>query len=118
VTWRITDRTTFEELRKAGRRSRFGPVSVVFAPDDGDRARVAYAVGRRFGTAVKRNRIRRRMRAVIAGIEVQDGLRPGAYLVAPRPEVSELDHETLMKTLREVMRRAQTEMSLPSRSNR
>ena len=109
MTWRITDRATFEELRKSGRRSRYGPVSVVFMPDGGERPRVAYAVGRRVGSAVTRNRLRRRMRAIVRGIELAEGLRAGAYLVVPRPETSELDHESLTKALREAMRRAQTE---------
>jgi ribonuclease P protein component len=107
VTWRITDRATFEALRRSGRRARSGPVSVVYLNDDGDRARVGYAVGRRIGGAVERNRLRRRMRAVIQEIEKETGLRPGAYLVAPGRTASGLGHDELSRTLREAMRRAQ-----------
>ena len=35
VTWRITDRATFEALRRSGRRARCGPVSVVYLNDAG-----------------------------------------------------------------------------------
>lgn len=107
VTWRITDRATFEALRRSGRRARCGPVSVVYLHDDGDRARVGYAVGRRTGGAVERNRLRRRLRAVVRDIETDEGLRPGAYLVAPGPETSGLAYKELIRTLREAMRRAQ-----------
>jgi len=107
VTWRITDRATFEALRRAGRRARCGPVSVVYLDDDGDRARVGYAVGRRTGGAVERNRLRRRLRAVVQEIETDEGLSPGAYLVASGRETSGLEHEELIRTLREAMRRAQ-----------
>jgi ribonuclease P protein component len=44
-------------------------------------AAVAYAVGRKVGGAVVRNRLRRRLRALVAA---HAGLRPGAaYLVTP-----------------------------------
>jgi ribonuclease P protein component len=55
-------------------------VSLRFA-DDGstDPPRVAYAIGRRVGSAVDRNRIRRRLRGALAGC--RDDLVPGgAYL--------------------------------------
>ncbi len=107
MTWRITDRATFEALRRSGRRARCGPVSVVYLNDDGDRARVGYAVGRRTGGAVERNRLRRRLRVVIQEIETEVGLSPGAYLVAPGRTTTGLAHDELSRTLREAMRRAQ-----------
>ena len=116
MTWRITDRATFEALRRSGRRARCGPVSVVYLHDDGDGARVGYAVGRRAGGAVERNRLRRRLRAVVQEIEADEGLRPGAYLVAPASETSGLGHEELTRTLREAMRRVQIAGASPHRS--
>jgi len=44
--------------------------------------RVAFAVGRRVGSAVERNRLRRQLRAVAA--ELAPDLEPGAYLVSYR----------------------------------
>lgn len=46
--------------------------------------RVAYALGRAVGTAVVRNRIRRRLRVIVAAR--QDVLAPGAYLLSARRE--------------------------------
>jgi len=81
VAWRIRDRATFEALRRDGRRSRRGQVTVTFVAGVGpDVPRVAYAVGRRAGGAVERNRLRRRLRAAVD--EVAGTLPPGAYLVA------------------------------------
>ena len=66
LIWRVRDRATFEALAGA-RRRRAGPVSLRFLTDGSDDPpQVAYAIGRRFGTAVERNRARRRLRAAVA----------------------------------------------------
>jgi ribonuclease P protein component len=57
-------------------------VSWLPEPDAATPPRVAFAVGRRVGPAVARNRVRRQLRAVVA--ELAPELRPGAYLVAYR----------------------------------
>jgi len=44
------------------------------------------------GKAVVRNRLRRRLRAAVEGV---DGLEPGAYLVAADPAASGLSYEDL-----------------------
>jgi ribonuclease P protein component len=77
LIWHITDRATFAALRRAPRLRR-GPISVTFLASPATPARVAYAIGRPVGSAVARNRIRRRLRAIVGGVE----LSPGAYLVA------------------------------------
>jgi ribonuclease P protein component len=94
VVWRIQDRATFEALRRNGRRSRRGHVTVTFVVN-GDESvpRVAYAVGKRVGGAVVRNRLRRRLRAVVA--ETSGSLPPGAYLVGAGPEAVSLRYEDL-----------------------
>ena len=53
------------------------------AGDGGESARVAYAISRRVGGAVQRNRLRRRLRA--AASELGGQLRSGAYLVSAGP---------------------------------
>jgi ribonuclease P protein component len=83
ATWRVRDRATFAALR-AGRRGHAGPVRVTWVPEPeaGDPPRVAFAVGRRVGPAVARNRVRRQLRAVTA--DLARVLAPGAYLVSYR----------------------------------
>lgn len=76
----VNRRHTFSEFRRRGRRVRQGAVRVTYlaptgasidAPDTGgatpppyelDHVEVAFALGRRYGTAVERNRARRRLR--------------------------------------------------------
>ena len=59
-----------------------GPVSLRFLSDGSDDPpRVAYAIGRRFGNAVERNRARRRLRAAVA-LDEALLLPGGTYLLA------------------------------------
>jgi ribonuclease P protein component len=103
---RISDRATFDALRRDGRRARRDPVTVLFLPAtgagaDGD-VRVAYSIGRRVGTAVDRNRVRRRLRAALRDVSRDgDGLASGAYLVLVRPEAGTTPYPELKRSLGE-----------------
>ena len=89
AVWRIQDRATFVALRSQGRRARSGPVTVTWLPDDRSAPpRVAYAIGRRVGNAVARNRLRRRLRHVVGSLAPT--MAPGAYLVGAGPGASRL----------------------------
>jgi ribonuclease P protein component len=74
-------------------------MTVAYVPDD-DRVRVAYAIGRRVGPAVVRNRLRRQLRAAVREIDVATGGLPaGAYLVSPRPEAASRRYDELRSDL-------------------
>jgi ribonuclease P protein component len=62
---RLRRRADFTAVLRAGRRARRGPLTVATRPNNWGRMRVGYAVGRRVGGAVVRNRVRRRLRALI-----------------------------------------------------
>jgi ribonuclease P protein component len=119
LIWRIRDRGTFEALRRHGIRARSGPIGITFLPDPvapeageatevpGDRSRIletgplpprlAFAIGRRVGHAVERNRLRRRLRAIFADLARQEPavLQPGAYLVGCQVGAAGSTHEEL-----------------------
>lgn len=64
-------------------------------------ARVAYAVSRAVGSAVERNRVRRRLRALVAEAAAQ--LRPGAYLVGAAPRATRSSYQGLRDDLRRAL---------------
>lgn len=85
---RVTDRATFVALRRHGIRVRRGPLSAVLLPRGGDDVELAFALSRRVGGAVVRNRVRRRLRAIIAELEASPERRAprGVLLVGAGPE--------------------------------
>jgi ribonuclease P protein component len=118
LIWRIRDRATFEALRRDGVRARSGPIGITFLPDPVPAAatpsapsatdgpilgggpappRLAFAIGRRVGHAVERNRLRRRLRAIFAELANQAGgpLPPGAYLVGCQVGATGLTYQEL-----------------------
>jgi ribonuclease P protein component len=88
--WRLSGREDFARLRREGRRARSGPLWVQrAAPAVLDvPPRCAYAIGRAVGGAVVRNRLRRRIRAVLA--TVVPPLPVGDYLIGATPAAVEL----------------------------
>ena len=102
----VQGRATFVKLRRSRLRYWSGPVRVQFlATRESDEARrVAFAVPRRVGTAVERNRFRRRMRA-IASLTAAS-IPAGTYLVAVDQGVRDLRFQELEARMTEAMRRA------------
>ncbi|HYF45597.1 MAG TPA: ribonuclease P protein component [Acidimicrobiales bacterium] len=93
--WRVRDRATFAALRRDGVRRRARTVSVTRLDDGSTPPRVAYAIGRGVGTAVTRNRLRRRLRAIVAARP----LAPGTYLVSAGPAAATLADQDLRADL-------------------
>jgi ribonuclease P protein component len=101
LTWRIRDRATFAALRRSPR-ARCGPLTVSFRQDSSAAPpRIAYAIGRKVGGAVERNRLRRRLRAIVWQLAPQ--LLPGAYLIGVSPEVANLSVGELRTTVTRAM---------------
>jgi ribonuclease P protein component len=87
--WRLSEPARFTMLSRTRHRSHRGPVRVAWVPPAAGEVappRVGYAVGRRVGGAVVRNRLRRRLRAIVATL----GLPPGDYLVSAEAPAREL----------------------------
>jgi ribonuclease P protein component len=98
---RVRTRAAFADLAARGRRSRRGLVRVTAVLDPGaSTPDVAFAIGKPVGTAVVRNRVRRRLRAAVAEL----GPRPGTYLVATSPDAASAPYATLRTDLAEALR--------------
>jgi len=108
---RITSRRAFVSLQRTPNRAGVGPVRVSFVPAldlaspiRPSRPQVAYAISRRYGGAVQRNRVRRRLRSAIR--ERTTPLPPGAYLVAVTPAAATAPYPQLARQLDAAMDRA------------
>jgi len=89
---RIREREAFVRLRREGVRVRIDPLWCSFVPDSElVPPRVAFAIGRATGSAVERNRLRRRLRAVLRSCDVP----PGLYLFGATPRANERTFEEL-----------------------
>ena len=87
VIGRIGRRDAFERFHRSSRSARAGclRVSLIEADPEGPAVAVAFAVPRSVGTAVQRNAVRRRLRAVLRGLDAERRLPDGWYLVMVRP---------------------------------
>jgi ribonuclease P protein component len=110
LIWRVRDRASFVALRREGYRVRQGPVTVTFLAEaasvaEAEPPRVAFAVGRRVGGAVRRNRVRRQLRAIMRELVARPDtvVGPGTYLLSTRPEVTTLTYQELKKTVEQAL---------------
>jgi len=78
-------------------------ISFLDRPDQ-DRPEVAFAVNRKVGNAVVRNRLRRRMRAIVT--ERAAELPAGAYLVHCDPTGPSLDFHELKVAMSQALEKA------------
>jgi ribonuclease P protein component len=89
---RIRERDDFERLRREGTRVRIDPLWCSFVPDPAlEPPRVAFAIGRATGSAVQRNRLRRRLRELLR----RRSLAAGLYLIGAGPRACELTFDAL-----------------------
>jgi ribonuclease P protein component len=98
---RIQRRGTFLALRRPAGRAVAGSLRVSWVPPQQPDPfpLVSYAIGRRCGNAVDRNRLRRRLRAAVAQAE----LAPGTYLVTAEPAAAKLSFAELASTVGSAM---------------
>ena len=101
---RLRRRHDFYLLRRDGRTVRRGPLRVGFRATtdevNGLDPRVAYAIPKLVGPAVVRNRIRRRLRAIVVDLDRRpQGMPVRDYLVRVSPGAVDSSHEELRRYL-------------------
>lgn len=98
---------------------RRGPLALTYLDQGPDAPiQVGYAIGTRVGSAVVRNRLRRRLRAIVAGLAAEPSglVPPGALLLRVAPEAAERRYEELeddVTILLEALRRRRNETGAP-----
>ena len=108
----VRSRRTFEDLRRARARGRSGPLSVVFVPQSTwSRCEVAYAINRKLGNAVTRNRLRRRLRSILCG--QAPSLPAGAYLIGTGPGAPLLAFDELKVAMSQALELALRRADVP-----
>jgi ribonuclease P protein component len=89
-------------------------VTVTFLAGEAEHPpRVAYTVGRSVGGAVARNRLRRRLRAIVA--EASPQLAPGAWLIGAGPAAATLSFGELRKIVFDLVGEAPARGPRPAR---
>lgn len=71
---RLRRRADFSEVMRKGRRAQHPVLHLVALRTDLDAARVGYSVGKQVGGAVVRNRVRRRLRAIVRSLDWTPGV--------------------------------------------
>jgi ribonuclease P protein component len=96
----VSSKRTFAALGSSGRKGASGPLRIRFLadPDGAGTVQVAYAISKRTGNAVVRNRIRRRLRAAVDVVAGE--MAPGAYLVFPARGAATAPFKELIESLR------------------
>jgi ribonuclease P protein component len=106
LIWKVRGRTAFGAFNpprsapahQRPSRAHIGPVTVSFVNGNpAEPPRVAYAIGRKVGNAVERNRIRRQLRTIVH--ELATSLRPGMYLIGLAPPSTDLRFGELRLTV-------------------
>lgn len=95
---RVVSRRQFDEFAAPTGRGRSGPLRIVFAEhSDQGSCDVAYAINRKVGNAVVRNRIRRRLRALMDSLSPT--LKNGLYLIKCGNGTGQLSYDELQHHL-------------------
>jgi ribonuclease P protein component len=102
---RIRGRDAFRRLTHDGKRIRRSALWCTWCPDPSTTTTsVAFALGRALGSAVTRNRLRRRLRAILR--EMQSTLPGGQLLIGANPRAVELTFDQLRREVQQLLAKA------------
>jgi ribonuclease P protein component len=108
VPGRVGSRRHFERLARTAHRGRGISLRVQYTDqsDSPEEVAVAFAISRRVGRAVARNRVRRRLRALMD--ELSPSQVPGSYLITCNIRAVAMSYDELRDDLRTALGRAGT----------
>lgn len=95
---RIQSRSVFSRVRAEGVHLRSGVLSCTMVPDSTlPQPLVGYALGRSYGSAVSRNRLRRQLRELVKTRETL--MQPGVYVFGASPRAAAASFDRLGRDL-------------------
>lgn len=98
----LRSKASFLKLNLAGKRVKSKTTTLLYRLDsEQDTVNVAFAVGKKVGNAVVRNKVKRRLRSIVR--EYSNQLPSGDYLVIVRPEAATQGFGDLKEELRAVL---------------
>ena len=93
---RLVGQRAFSRLQAEGTRRGRGSIRLVVRPDATQQPRFAFAIPRSVGSAVVRNRIKRRLRAILVDLDqTPPGLPGGDHLIRITAPIDNWSHTTL-----------------------
>lgn len=97
----IRQRSEFLKIQSGGRKWVSHGLIVQTAPNDSESKRIGYTVSKRVDkSAVKRNRIKRRLRAVAADVLPEGAANGHDYILVGRPQTLTRPYDQLCQDLR------------------
>ncbi|HBU04222.1 MAG TPA: hypothetical protein DEA70_07030 [Acidimicrobiaceae bacterium] len=97
---RLAGHRAFARLQAEGTRRGRGPIRLVVRPDTAQQPRFAFAIPRSVGSAVVRNRTKRRLRAVLVNLDqAPPGLPGGDHLIRVTAPIDDWSHAILHTTM-------------------
>ena len=101
---RLKRSADFQRVQGSGKRARSALLLLVYAPGEDPQSRVGWAVSRKVGNAVHRNRIKRWFREALRQTPPPKG-GPWDLVLIPRSEVLDAGFSVLTAQVAEVFRR-------------
>ena len=103
----LSGRRAFDRIRADGVSARRGPIRMTHCPGPGRVCRFGFGMPKSSGSAVVRNRSRRRVQAVLRDLDREAGglPRPGDYLVQVAAPLDRLSHQELRVAVVDLLRR-------------
>ena len=111
---RLKKARDFQHVRRQGRSAGTALLTLGWAANDLERCRLGYAIGKRIGGAVIRNRIKRRLREIMR-LQIKAGhLAPGYDLVLiARPGAAQASYQQLATDVIHLLQRARLWRAAP-----
>lgn len=99
----LRNRDDFGELRESGRTVNTPFLRFRYVKNETSSWKIGYAIGRPYGNAVQRNRLRRRLRHCWADAGVKAAHGGGLILVSPTRQTNEASFTQLLDAVRILM---------------